>query len=323
MLSEAKIARPVTLLSRSSCSCSVERRRPNRTTRIPRTRPSSTDTVCAGYVNAWVTIAPSRGVVISHRSVNVGPSRVMRTMRIAYPPVRRSPRRAVSRTRPPRGSSYSSGASPGPVPISTRNGTSLTATGSGSQPEAETIGEYLGELPAAHPALRLLDVVGDAPKGDRLGGRIEQRVRGSGIAVARLTDAAGVDHHLAVAGAERRRDVGVADAAARRRKARHRERGRARVEDVLPERIARAAMAHRIAVRRLERQRERREPVAVLRREPRPMALGRRSGGTAEELEALAVGHGPIVVAGEERRAPVAHQRVRVGWIASGAHGIA
>src|SRR5205814_1392965 len=55
----------------------------------------------------------------------------------------------------------------------------------------------------------------------------------------------------------------------------------------------------------------------------RPMALGRRSGGTVEELEALAGGHGSIVVAGDERRAPVAQQRVRVGWIGAVAHGIA
>src|SRR5205823_4889679 len=57
----------------------------------------------------------------------IGPSRVTRRTRIAWPPVRRSPSRTVSRTRPPRGSSYSSGASPAPVPNSSRNGTSLTA----------------------------------------------------------------------------------------------------------------------------------------------------------------------------------------------------
>src|SRR2546430_248601 len=126
----------------------------------------------------------------------------MRMTRIAYPPVRRSPRRTVRRTRPPRGSSYSSAASPGPVPISTRNGMSLTATGGRSQPEAQPIGEHLGQLSAAHPALRLLDVVLDPAEINGLLGRIEERIAGSRIAVAGLAHASGVDHHLAVAGAE-------------------------------------------------------------------------------------------------------------------------
>jgi len=78
-------------------------------------------------------------------------------------------------------------------------------------------------------------------------------------------------------------------------------------------------MADRIAGRGLEGERKPGQKVAVRPAKPRAMAFRGGPRGGVEEREPLTGGDGPVVIPGDERRAPLAEQREvrrRIGSVA-------
>src|SRR2546430_4392941 len=199
-----------------------------------------------------------------------------------------------------------------PTPPHPTRSAAMTMT---SQTEAKAVCEDRRKPPRADAALRLIDSISRTMKCDGPGRKVDDRVRGAGIAVARLADAAwvqertgregirGVVGHAArllfVAGPEERWHVGVAGAAVRGLGKRDRSGGALRIGHVLPPGIAKAPVAQS-HVARLERPWQRRQHVALRGREPLLMHLRRGGRRRIEEAEVFPRRDGAVVVARHE-----------------------
>src|SRR3979490_3077765 len=134
-----------------------------------------------------------------------------------------------------------------------------------SQTVVKTVREDRRKAALADAALRLIDPIDRTMKWDGPGRKVQDRMGGAGIPVARLADAAWVQEHtrrkrvghvvtdasllLLLPGAEERRDVGVAGATVRGLREGKRCGRALRVRDVFPQRIAEAPVTQRHVAR--------------------------------------------------------------------------
>src|SRR5205823_10641166 len=136
--------------------------------------------------------------------------------------------------------------------------TRKAATRASSQAERQPVGKDLRERTLAHGHLGLLDRIRGTMKGERPSRKVDERVGGAGVPVARLADASRIEEGtraervgIAVpdmadplaARRKERRHVGVSGAAVRGPRERERRGRRAVARHVLPERNAEAAAA--------------------------------------------------------------------------------